>query len=141
MADTYKLKYDVVQGDFSNAGTASKEIKAALLKLGLINAVVRKIAIATYEAEMNLAIHSMGGYIEVEVFGDKIVVKVNDIGPGIEDVSLAMTEGWSTASNKVREMGFGAGMGLPNMKLCADDFDINSELGKGTNITMQFNVA
>ncbi len=138
--DTYNVKYDVVSEDFINAGSASKQIKSSLLKLGLNNSLVRKIAIATYEAEMNLAIHSLGGFINIEVIEDKITVTVKDVGPGIKDVSLAMTEGFSTASQSVREMGFGAGMGLPNMRLCCSEFNIESTLGVGTTIVMDFNI-
>jgi len=140
MSEPYKLRFDVKSGDFARAGGASRSIKAAMIQLGIENKIVRKIAIATYEAEMNLAIHSEGGYIEVLASPDKLQIVIEDVGPGIKDVNLAMTEGYSTASDKVREMGFGAGMGLPNMKLCADNFDIQSTYGIGTKITMVFKI-
>lgn len=140
MSTSYSMKYDVASGDFTNAGNASRQIKSALMKLGIDNSVVRKTSIATYEAEMNLAIHSLGGFVMVEVFEDKVRITVKDVGPGIPNVELAMTEGYSTASNEVREMGFGAGMGLPNMKLHSDEFSIESKMGVGTTIMMAFYV-
>jgi serine/threonine-protein kinase RsbT len=137
---SYKLFFDVEKGDFEKAGEASRKIKKNLKQIGVDNKVIRHIAIAGYEGEMNLAIHSDGGEILMEVDNDKVTLWLEDVGPGIPDVDLAMTEGWSTASDKVREMGFGAGMGLPNMQKNADTFEIESKVGKGTKIKMTFNL-
>lgn len=137
---SYKLNFPVPKGDFDSAGDASRTIKKNLKQIGVDNKVIRRIAIAGYEGEMNLAIHSDGGEIFIEVESDKVTLRLEDCGPGIADLSLAMTEGWSTATDQVREMGFGAGMGLPNMRKNADDFQINSEVGVGTKIEMIFNL-
>jgi anti-sigma regulatory factor (Ser/Thr protein kinase) len=135
---SYELVFDVKRGDFDKAGEASRKIKKTLQQLGINNKIIRKLSIAGYEGEMNLAIHSLGGKMTVNVGEKFITVEIKDVGPGIADIDLAMTEGWSTATDKVREMGFGAGMGLPNMKRNADGFDIISELGVGTKIVMNF---
>ena len=129
--------FDVEKDDFVRAGEASSKIKKILRQLGIDFAAIRKISIATYEAEMNIVIHSMGGQITLEVTPGFIKVTATDRGPGIADVKLAMQEGYSTATDKVREMGFGAGMGLPNMKRCSDRFCVNSSVGKGTVIDME----
>lgn len=134
----YNVAFNVEQNDFSKAGNASQKVKKILLRIGLDTSSIRRIAIACYEAEMNLAIHSFGGKIELIVDSGEVTINIDDIGPGINDVDLAMKEGYSTASNEVREMGFGAGMGLPNMKKCSDIFYIESEVGKGTKIIMKF---
>ena len=131
-----KLAYDIAKDDFSKAGNASSNIKKVLKQLGIDQATIRKVAIATYEAEINVVIHSLGGHIDVLIKNDKIEVYVEDKGPGIEDVDMAMTEGFSTATNRVRELGFGAGMGLPNMKRCSDEFYLNSEKGQSTRVKM-----
>ena len=131
-----KLHYDVANDDFSRAGEASSKIKKMLKQLAIDANIVRRVAIATYEAEINLVIHSNGGNIEVFIKSDRIEIYVEDCGPGIENVDLAMTQGFSTATNVAREMGFGAGMGLPNMEKMSDIFIIESELGTGTNIKM-----
>lgn len=131
-----KLAFDVAKEDFIKAGEASSNIKKKLSQLGVDPSIIRRIAIATYEAEINLVIHSEGGAINVYIKPTAVEIYVEDQGPGIEDVNLAMTKGYSTASQKAREMGFGAGIGLPNMKRCSDDFDIESELGVGTNLKM-----
>lgn len=135
---SYKLVFDVEKGDFDKAGEASRKIKKSLKQIGISNKTIRHIAIAGYEGEMNLAIHSDGGQIILVVDDESVVLRLEDVGPGIPDISLAMTEGWSTASDKVREMGFGAGMGLPNMEKNADDFSIESKVGEGTKIKMSF---
>lgn len=134
--DTIKYTYDVVKDDFDRAGEASSNIKKILRQLGIDAAIIRRVAIATYEAEINIVIHSLGGAIELEIDPASIRITAQDRGPGIANIELAMQEGYSTASDKVREMGFGAGMGLPNMKKCADQFNVESEVGKGTTISI-----
>lgn len=109
-----------------------------LQRLGIPADIVRRIAIGTYEAEMNVIIHAGGGNVAAEVFPDATVITVTDHGPGIPDINKALQEGWSTAPDYVRQMGFGAGMGLPNMVKCSDKFDIQSKVGEGTCITMKF---
>ena len=135
---SYEMVFDVEKGDFEKAGEASRKIKRSLQQLGISSKVIRQIAIAGYEGEMNIAIHSDGGQIILEVDENAVTLRLEDVGPGIPNVDLAMTEGWSTASDKVREMGFGAGMGLPNMEKNADDFEIHSKVGEGTKIKMYF---
>lgn len=135
-----KETFHVKQGDMTTAGDASARIKRQLKQLGIPASVVRRVSVGTYEAEINLVIHAYGGNIDFSVDPEKITIRVVDQGPGIPDLKKAMTEGWSTASNEVRNLGFGAGMGLPNMKRNADDFDIKSEVGVGTDITMIFNI-
>lgn len=131
-----KLKYDVMNNDFSRAGEASSKIKEVLKQLAIDPIIVRRVAIVTYEAEINLVIHSLGGTIEVYLKSDAIEIYVEDCGPGIENVELAMTKGFSTATSLAREMGFGAGMGLPNMHKVSDAFVIESEPGSGTKVKM-----
>ncbi len=135
MADIV-LEYDVPGDDFTRAGEASADLKARLKKLGLSSEAIRRVAIALYEGEINLAIHAGGGHIHAEVRPDTIFMKITDTGPGIADVNLAMSEGWSTAPDEVRSLGFGAGMGLQNMKKYVDEFDIQSTVGVGTTIEM-----
>ncbi len=133
-----KLSFDVVGGDFERAGEASAKIKKMLKMIGVPADIVRRIAIGTYEAEMNVIIHAGGGNVAAETFSDVTVITVSDKGPGIPDIEKALQEGWSTAPDHVRQMGFGAGMGLPNMVKCSDKFDIQSVVGEGTTITMRF---
>ncbi|WP_432664216.1 anti-sigma regulatory factor [Wukongibacter baidiensis] len=135
-----KLEYEIVKDDFARAGEASSSIKKVLRQLGIDSSVIRKTAIATYEAEINVVIHSEGGKITVYIKPDKIEIIAKDNGPGIKDIDLAMQKGFSTASNKVRELGFGAGMGLPNIKRSSDEFYIESEVGKGTTVKMVMNL-
>ncbi len=116
------------------AGEASSNVKKILNQLGIPPRIVKRTAVAMYEAELNAVIHAYGGRAEVEITKDFIVVEVIDDGPGIPDIELAMTEGYSTAPDEIREMGFGAGMGLPNIKRNADEFSIESEVGKGTRV-------
>ncbi len=130
--------YDVRAGEFQTAGDASASIKRKLKQIGVDSMVLRRIAVASYEAELNLIIHSMGGQLTLEMNPEKITLVSADVGPGIADISRAMQEGYSTASEEARDLGFGAGMGLPNMKRNADGFAIESELGKGTRIQMEF---
>ena len=134
------LEYDIEQDDFSRAGEASSKIKKLLKQLGIDSGIIRRIAIASYEAEINVVIHSNGGKITVFVKANCIEVFVEDEGPGIENVEMAMTEGFSTATSAIRELGFGAGMGLPNMKRCSDAFFIESKLGESTRLKMVWNI-
>ena len=131
-------EYPVAAGDYTRAGEASADIKRRLKQLGVSSNVLRRVAVASYEVELNLVIHSMGGKLDLDVDQNGVWLISQDVGPGIPDISLAMREGWSTANEEARSLGFGAGMGLPNMKRNADDFEIESELGKGTRISMRF---
>ena len=133
-------EYPVETGDYTRAGEASADIKRRLKQLGVSSMVLRRVAVASYEVELNLVIHSLGGVLTLEVDQDGVSLVSQDIGPGIADISLAMREGWSTANEEARSLGFGAGMGLPNMKRNADQFEIESELGKGTRISMRFSL-
>ena len=135
-----KMEYNVSTMDFSTAGTASSSIKKVLKEIGIDSSIIRKLAIATYEAEINIAIHSHGGMITLEIEEDRLKVVAKDTGPGIPDCDLAMQKGYSTASNEARELGFGAGMGLPNMKKCCDDFSLESEMGEYTKVEMIMNL-
>ncbi len=132
--------YEVITDDFSRAGEASSDIKKKLRQVGIDNDIIRRIAISTYEAEINQVIHSLGGRITLLIRPDRIELFFVDRGPGIENIELAMKEGFSTASNKVREMGFGAGMGLPNIKRCSDEFYIESEVGSFTKLKIVINL-
>jgi anti-sigma regulatory factor (Ser/Thr protein kinase) len=131
------LKYEVPGDDFTRAGEASADLKARLKQLGLPADLIRRVAIARYEGEINLAIHAGGGRIRVDVRPECVEMELSDDGPGIADIPLAMSEGYSTAPEEVRNLGFGAGMGLPNMKKYSDDFAIRSAVGKGTTVTMR----
>lgn len=133
-----KLTFSIPSMDFSAAGKASTEVKRLLARLGMNQDLVKRIAIAMYEGEMNIAIHGGGGIAEMELTPDIVEIKLIDQGPGIPDIELAMTEGFSTASEEVRNMGFGAGMGLPNMKRNADSLAIESAVGHGTTVRMVF---
>lgn len=133
--DSLEMEYDIKRNDFKRAGEASSNIKSLLKKIGINNSTVRKVAISTYEAEMNIVIHSFGGTLKAEIDSSQIYIEAKDNGPGIKDISLAMKEGFSTASNEVRELGFGAGMGLPNIKKCTDEFSIESS-ENGTKLCM-----
>lgn len=135
MADEIlNLSYTVSSTDFLAAGEASSAVKKVLRKLGVSPDVIRKVSISMYEAEINMVIHANGGNITVSISPELIHVVLADNGPGIADIDLAMKEGYSTAPQNVREMGFGAGMGLPNIKKYADRMNITSELGKGTTV-------
>ncbi len=131
-----RFHYDVSGSEFSLAGTASADVKAQLKKMGVPSDAIRRAAIALYEGEINLVIHAGGGAIDVDMAPGVINMAITDEGPGIPDIDLAMSEGYSSASDEVRNLGFGAGMGLPNMKKYTDSFDIQSQVGKGTSITM-----
>lgn len=134
------MKYDVRSDDFSVAGEASGKIKRTLKDLGLDSSIVRNVAIAVYEGEINMVIHANGGYIDVEINPDKIKIVLKDSGPGIPDVEKAMQAGFSTAPENIRALGFGAGMGLPNIKKYSDEMNIETEIGIGTTITLGFNI-
>lgn len=138
--ESVKLHYDVSNNDFSCAGEASGKIKRALKDLGLDSSIVRNVAIAVYEGEINMVIHADGGVIDAEIFSDRIQIVLDDKGPGIPDIELAMKEGYSTAPENVRALGFGAGMGLPNIKKYSDSMEIDTEIGVGTKITLGFNI-
>jgi len=133
-------EFQVAAMDFTTAGEASATIKRLLKKLGVNSSVVRRLSIACYEAEINLVIHSMGGKLILTVGAADVTLTSEDVGPGIPDIDLAMSEGYSTASEDVRMMGFGAGMGLANMARNADKFHIESKVGEGTRIEMVFNI-
>ena len=134
--DVFRLHFDIDGGSFASAGNASVEVKKTLRQLGVSNAVIRRSTIAMYEGEINMVIHADGGTADVEVYPDRIVMVLEDHGPGIPDVELAMKEGYSTATEQIHNMGFGAGMGLPNMKRSSDDLKIETKVGVGTKITM-----
>jgi anti-sigma regulatory factor (Ser/Thr protein kinase) len=136
--DKMIIKYYITTDDFSKVGEASSKIKKILRQLNIDNKLIRRVAIATYEAEVNVAIHSCGGYIEAIIVENEINIKIRDNGPGIEDTKLAMEKGYSTASKKAIQLGFGAGMGLPNMQRCSDEFTIESKFGQYTEIKMKF---
>ncbi len=140
MADMLKLHFDVDGDDFTVAGECSSKVKKTLKQLGFDPEVIRRVAIAMYEGEINMVIHANGGQIDVAISPESIVAVLKDVGPGIPDVEKAMQEGFSTASNKVRELGFGAGMGLPNMKKYTDEMTIDTVCGKGTTVTLKVNV-
>lgn len=134
------FEYNIVSGDFSNAGTASSQIKKVLKQLNVDSVRIKRIVVALYEAEVNIVAHSFGGTIFADIDTEKIILRLKDTGPGIPDISQAMKEGYSTATSQVREMGFGAGMGLPNIKKNADKLEIKSEVGVGTEVTIMVNL-
>lgn len=138
--EAMKLVYPVDGGDFIGAGDASGKMKSTLKRLGFPADVIRRASICMYEGEINMVIHADGGWAEVEVGLDGIVIRLMDHGPGIPDVDKAMREGWSTASTEARDLGFGAGMGLPNMKRNADEMTIDTVVGEGTIITMTIKI-
>ncbi|WP_313340505.1 anti-sigma regulatory factor [Sedimentibacter sp.] len=128
-----RYSYSIAANDFIAAGKGSSAIKNTLKSMGIEASIIRRIAIVSYEAEINLVIHSYGGMLHCDLYENKIDIITEDIGPGIENIDLALTEGYSTATESIRELGFGAGMGLPNMKKYSDDFCITSS-SKGTFI-------
>lgn len=135
--EALNLHYDVSGDDFTRAGEASGKIKRTLKDIGFNAAAVRRLAIAVYEAEINMVIHADGGVIDAVVTPESVTVTLADTGPGIPDVALAMTEGYSTAPDDVRMLGFGAGMGLPNIKKYADEMDLETQVGVGTKIIIK----
>ena len=137
MYEPVKLHYDVDGNDFLAAGEASMKIKKELRALGFPQDVIRRTAVAVYEGEINMVIHANGGTADVIIGLDEIEIILADTGPGIPNVEKAMQKGWSTASQEVRNSGFGAGMGLPNMEKNADEMSIETEVGVGTTIRMK----
>ena len=137
MSDTITMSYEVPANDFTRAGEASSNVKSKLKKMGVDPEIIRKVAIAMYEGEINMVIHATGGKIDVIVSPEEIEMILMDQGPGIEDIELAMQAGYSTAPDNIRSLGFGAGMGLPNMKKYTDELKIESVLGVGTTVTMK----
>ena len=131
-----KLTFPIHGGDFTQAGQPSSEVKKVLKQLGIDGKTIKNIVIALYEAEVNVVAHAWRGAVNVEIDENKIIILVSDEGPGIADIELAMQPGYSTASSKVRQMGFGAGMGLPNIKKNTDEMLIESVVGKGTTVKM-----
>lgn len=138
--ETIKLVYPVEGGDLIEAGEASSKMKLTLKKLGLPQDVIRRASICMYEGEINMVIHADGGQAEVEVDLEQITIRMTDSGPGIPDVEQAMQEGYSTAGPTARELGFGAGMGLPNMKRYSDSMTIDTQLGQGTTVTLTIRI-
>ena len=134
------LTYDVNGDDFSVAGEASAAVKKYLKQMGFPPDLIRRVAIAMYEAEINMVIHADGGLVTVEITEGGVKVVLADRGPGIKDINLAMQEGYSTAPDEVRNLGFGAGMGLPNIKKYSDDLKIETEIGVGTTLTISINI-
>ena len=140
MPEALHFHYTVVGQDFTSAGAASVDVKKRLRLLGISPEIVRRVSIAMYEGEINMVIHANGGEITVEITPEKVRMVLDDVGPGIPDIELAMQAGYSTAPDEVRNLGFGAGMGLPNMKKYTDDMEIVTKLGVGTKITMEVNL-
>ena len=135
MDDAIILTYHISPDDFTRAGEASSDVKRKLKQMGVSPDAIRKVAIAMYEGEINMVIHAKGGEITVEITTEQIRMVLADVGPGIPDVELAMQAGYSTAPDEIRSLGFGAGMGLPNMKKYSDQMEIDTRLGEGTTIT------
>ncbi len=140
MADFVNFRFDIDGENFTSAGEASVRIKKHLRDMGFKPDVIRRVSVAMYEGEINMVIHADGGVADVNVYADKIEIILADRGPGIPNVDLAMQEGYSTAPDNIRSLGFGAGMGLPNMKRYTDDMRVESVVGEGTTIYMTVNV-
>jgi anti-sigma regulatory factor (Ser/Thr protein kinase) len=140
VSDTIAMTYEVPADDFTRAGEASSSVKGRLKQMGVDPEIIRKVSIALYEGEINMVIHASGGTIDVIVSPEEIKMILKDQGPGIEDIDLAMQAGYSTAPDNIRALGFGAGMGLPNMKKYSDEMVIDSVLGVGTTVRMKVNL-
>lgn len=140
MSETLVFHFDVDGDDFTSAGQASVTVKKNLRQLGISPETIRRVSIAMYEGEINMVIHAGGGVADVMVYEDCIEIILEDKGPGIKNIEQAMQEGFSTASDTIRSLGFGAGMGLPNMKRYSDEMNITSEVGVGTKIAMRINI-
>ena len=134
--DSIHYQFEVDGNDFSRAGEASSKLKQKLKEMNLPPDIIRRCSIAIYEGEINMVIHANGGVIDVDIFPDRILMVLKDVGPGIPDIEQAMQEGFSTANEEVNMLGFGAGMGLPNMKRSSDEIHIDTELNVGTTVTM-----
>ena len=139
MADCVNFHFEIDGDNFTSAGEASVAIKKLLRPMEIAPNTIRRVSVAMYEGEINMVIHANGGTADVNVYCDKIEIILKDNGPGIPDIALAMQEGYSTAPDTIRSLGFGAGMGLPNMKRYTDDMRIESEVGKGTTVYMTVN--
>ena len=137
MSEPLVFHFDVDGNDFTSAGQASVQVKKNLRQLGLTPEIIRRVSIAMYEGEINMVIHAGGGKAEVLVDEDAVTIVLEDKGPGIQDIEQAMQEGFSTAPDAIRSLGFGAGMGLPNMKRYTDEMELTSEVGVGTKIVMK----
>ena len=140
MSEPLKFQYEVDGDNFTSAGQASVQVKKVLRRLGLDPETIRRVSIAMYEGEINMVIHAGGGEAVVLIYEDSIEIILRDKGPGIADIDQALQEGFSTAPDNIRSLGFGAGMGLPNMKRYTDDMQIESTVGVGTTITMRVNL-
>ncbi len=134
------FEYKVEGGDFTHAGYASSQVKKMLKQLGVDSTITKRVVVCLYEAEVNIVAHAYSGTIFVTLDADSVRMRLVDSGPGIPDIALAMQKGYSTASEEVREMGFGAGMGLPNISANADEFNIKSESGIGTTLEIIINL-
>ena len=140
MREPLRFHYSVDGENFTSAGEASVDVKKKLRQLGFSPELIRCVSVAMYEGEINMVIHAFGGDITVDITPDKIIMELKDVGPGIKDIDKAMQAGYSTAPDNVRSLGFGAGMGLPNMKKYSDTMDIQTVLGQGTTVTMTVNM-
>ena len=141
MSNSIKLTYQVSDDDFTRAGEASSNVKSKLKMMNVPPDVIRKVAISMYEGEINMVIHANGGTIDVQITPTKIIMVLKDTGPGIVDIEKAMEEGYSTASDSARALGFGAGMGLPNIKNNSDYMNIDTTIGVGTTLTIYVNLS
>ena len=138
--ETIEGSFQLIGGNFGTAGEASTQLKLKLSNLGVDETIIRRVTIATFEAEMNVIIYAAAGWLHYYITPQQITIRIEDMGPGIENIELAMQEGYSTAPEWVREMGWGAGMGLPNMKKNSDRFKIDSVFGEGTTVEMVINI-
>ncbi len=136
MPNAVRLTYAVDGDDFTAAGTASSDVKRTLKKLGYLPDAIKRVAICMYEGEINMVIHAEGGSASVAIYPDRVEIELADRGPGIPDMNLAMQEGFSTASEDARNLGFGAGMGLPNMNRYSDEMKVDTTVGVGTTVYM-----
>lgn len=141
MSEPIRFRFNIDGEDFTSAGKASVQVKKLLRQLDFDADTIRRVSVAMYEGEINMVIHADGGKADVTVWDDGVEVVLADTGPGIPDIELAMKEGYSTAKDNIRALGFGAGMGLPNMKRYSDDMSIDTVIGQGTTVTMHFRVA
>lgn len=141
MSEPIRFHFAIDGNDFTSAGKASVQVKKLLRQMDFDADTIRRVSVAMYEGEINMVIHADGGSADVNVWDDRIQIILADKGPGIPDVELAMKEGFSTAKDNIRSLGFGAGMGLPNMKRYSDSLNIDTVIGEGTTVTMDFNVA